>query len=120
MTFYLLAVSAEAPIIATETAVLILAVVGLLILAKSVITLRGEVNALKGSSAATAPAVATSKRAASSPVSEEVPPQVRAAIAAAIFATLGHSHRIVTISPAQSLLWSREGRRQVFDSHRFR
>lgn len=118
--FYLLAVSADSPIIETETAVLILAVVGLLILAKSVITLRGEVNALKRVSPAAAPAVATPKKMAPPSTDAEVPPEVRAAIAAAIFATLGHNHRVVTISPAQSLLWSREGRRQVFDSHRFR
>lgn len=120
MTFYLLAVSAKAPIMGMETAILILAVVGLLILAKSVMTLRGEVNALKRTSPGATPAGAPPKKISSSPIEGEVPPQIRAAIAAAIFVTLGHNHRIVTISPTQSLLWSREGRRQVFDSHRVR
>ena len=133
MTSYLLGASVEAPVIAFETAVLILVVVGLLLLAKSVLSLRSEVNALKRASKgspgpAGSPGVSMASTAhAASPANEvhksaprEIPPRVRAAIAAAIFATQGSHHRIVAISPAQSLIWSREGRRQVFESHRLR
>ncbi len=120
MTFYLLGMSAEAPIVATETAVLILAVVGLILLARSVLTLRSEVNALKRSSPGAPSALGSPKEGTSISSPREIPPQVRAAIAAAIFATLGSRHRVVAISPVPSLIWSREGRRQVFDSHRFR
>jgi len=49
-----------------------------------------------------------------------IPFDIQTAIAAAVYATVGNV-RIVSISPAQSamqLLWAREGRRDIFLSHR--
>ena len=50
-------------------------------------------------------------------------PDLRAAIAAAVYTTLGPSHQIVEIHPSlspQIMAWSMEGRRQIFQSHRVR
>jgi hypothetical protein len=112
--------AAEAPILEVETAVLILAVVGLVLLARAVMTLKVEVAALKRTAGSSPAAPAKLSAPAPQVSSGEIPPQIRAAIAAAIHATHGHTHRIVSVAPVQSLLWSREGRRQVFDSHRVR
>ncbi len=54
---------------------------------------------------------------------EELPADLRAAIAAAVYTTLGSSHKIVEIRASDSVLlqaWSMEGRRQIFQSHKFR
>lgn len=49
--------------------------------------------------------------------SDEVPPQVVAAISAAVYATVGANARIVKVSPMnQTLAWSAEGRRAIFAS----
>ena len=53
----------------------------------------------------------------------EIPPEVRAAIVAAVYATLGQQNRILDIKPVfhpQQAAWSMEGRRQIFLSHRVR
>lgn len=126
MSFQNFMAMAEAPALGFDTAVLILAVVGLVLLAKVVLDLKNEVAALKrGTSVPVAPPLAAPPvPAASVPASPaapaEIPAHVRAAIAAAIHVTHGPTHRIVSVTPVQSLLWSREGRRQVFDSHRVR
>ena len=48
-----------------------------------------------------------------------IPFDIQAAIAAAVFAAVGAGVRIVSIAPAQSaarLLWAQEGRRDIFNS----
>jgi len=53
----------------------------------------------------------------------EIPPEVRAVIAAAVHTVLKSPHRIVDVQPAANPLlqaWSMEGRRQIFQSHSFR
>jgi hypothetical protein len=56
----------------------------------------------------------------SSPDATTVPALIFAVIAAAIHATCGTNLRIVTISPVQDPDWAREGRRDIFSSHRIR
>lgn len=49
-----------------------------------------------------------------------ISPEIVAVVAAAVHVCLGKiPHQIVSIKPADSS-WSREGRRQIFDSHRVR
>lgn len=105
-----------------ETAMLVLVTGGLLILAKIVSDLRAEVRALRGAPAlesntiqGPAPAPAAAPQA-----KPEIPAEVFTAIAAAVYCTLGDQHRVVSVSPAESLMWSREGRRSIFRSHTFR
>lgn len=128
-----------------EAAVLILLTVGLLILARLVADLRADMrflNAMKKNSDLQ-PELKTEIKALlkaelmaelkadleaglPSPVDaipaqgEDVPADVMAAIVSAIHFTVGKRHRIVSVSPAESLIWSREGRRNIFSSHRFR
>jgi hypothetical protein len=113
---------AAAEALKLETAVLLLVTAGLLILAKIVSDLRAEVRSLRGTPAresdplqspAPAPAAAPQK-------TPEVPAEVFTAIVAAVYCTLGDQHRVVSVSPAESLMWSREGRRSIFRSHTFR
>jgi len=51
-----------------------------------------------------------------------VPPEVRAAIAAAVLFTLKTPHRILEVHRSNPMLqaWSVEGRRSIFQSHRVR
>jgi hypothetical protein len=55
-----------------------------------------------------------------SPAATTVPAVIFAVIAAAIHATYGTNLRIVTIAPIQDPDWAREGRRDIFSSHRIR
>lgn len=110
-----------------ETAVLLLVTVGLLILAKMVVDLRGELRGLRalkpGVPAAphqAAPPAQSSSVPAAAPSEDGIPADVLAAIVAAVSVTLGHAHHIVSVTPAESLMWSREGRRNIFSSHSFR
>ena len=49
---------------------------------------------------------------------DEVPQAVVAAIAAAVYSTVGTRARIVKVSPVrETLAWSAEGRRSIFGSH---
>jgi len=51
-----------------------------------------------------------------------IPFDIQTAIAAAVYATVGSGVRIISMCPVQSatqLLWAREGRREIFLSHRF-
>lgn len=56
------------------------------------------------------------------PDSGAITPQVVAAIAAAVHATLGGRHRIVSVTaqPLDTFAWSLEGRRTVLHSHKVR
>ncbi len=49
-----------------------------------------------------------------------VPPLILAVIAAAIHASYGTNLHIVAVSPIQDPDWAREGRREIFSSHRIR
>lgn len=53
---------------------------------------------------------------------DDIPPEIVAAITAAIVATVGTSHRIIAVAPLthDNMAWSMEGRRQVFQSHKLR
>jgi len=79
------------------------------------------------------PASAVRSKSAAAPVStpsaiqelstSEISPEIRAAIAAAIFATETGAFRIVEIRAATDVrlqAWSVEGRRQIFHSHQLR
>ena len=115
--------AAVAEILKFETALLLLVTAGLLVLAKIVSDLRAEVRALGGAVPKPLPISSNPPAAAASPqpVSpEEIPADVFAAIVSAVHFTLGDHHRIVSVSPAESLAWSREGRRSIFRSHTFR
>ena len=118
--------AAVAEILKFETALLLLVTAGVLVLAKIVSDLRAEVRGLR---AATAPEskplpapvpVATLAPAPTTPPSAEIPADVFAAVVSAVYFTLGEQHRIISVSPAESLAWSREGRRSIFRSHTFR
>ncbi len=50
----------------------------------------------------------------------KLPPALFALIAAAIHVAHGSQMRIVTIIPLQEQDWAREGRRDIFSSHRLR
>ena len=114
--------AAAAEIVKFETAVLLLLTAGLLVLAKIVSDLRAEVRSLRGpESTETKPAPATAPAASPQAApSGEIPSDVFAAIVSAVYSTLGDNHRIVSVAPAESLMWSREGRRSIFRSHTFR
>ena len=65
--------------------------------------------------------------AAPAPAEEGISPQVFAAIAGAVYATLGKSARVVAANVAVEAeledarhLWAAEGRRQIYSSHRLR
>jgi len=118
--------AAAAEVLKFETAVLLLVVAGLLILAKIVSDLRAEVRSLraggvpapKPDGSVSAPAAGSAPAPAGDP--GEIPADVYAAIVSAVHFTLGDTHQIVSVSPVESLMWSREGRRSIFRSHNFR
>ena len=117
--------AAPAELLKFETALLLLVTAGLLVLAKIVSDLRAEVRGLRGPTASEEnrplPAPATAPAAppqATCP--DEIPADVFTAIVSAVYCTLDDHHRIVSVSPAESLAWSREGRRSIFRSHTFR
>ncbi len=110
----LLATTPDA-VLGVDTALLIILAVGFAILAHTVFQLRRQVASLTGKPGTPSP---PAKPPLPGPVA--LTSRVHAAIAAAIFASLGPGHRVVSISNAPDLMWSREGRRQVFLSHRLR
>ncbi|MFZ4773902.1 MAG: hypothetical protein ACOYM3_00970 [Terrimicrobiaceae bacterium] len=113
-------IAAVAEVLKFETAVLLILAAGLLVLAKSVSDLRAEVRGLRGGKSADSQApqpVAPSSVPAAPAASDEIPADVFAAIVSAVHYTLGDGHHVVSVSPAESLAWSREGRRSIFRSH---
>ena len=125
--------------------VLLVAVaVVLIVVAKSVSGLRSEVKSLRAEVkgfgaevkslraeldsrpepvivAAPSPAPAPAAPVAPpAPVSDGIPADVFAAIVSAIHYTMGDGHQIISLSQADSLAWSREGRRGIFGSHQIR
>jgi len=114
--------AAAAEILKFETAVLLLVTAGLLVLAKIVSNLRSEVRVLRGGPAVQPqpPAKISPPPVAGTEDPPEIPDAVFSAIVAAVYCTMGDQHRIVSVSPAESMMWSREGRRSIFRSHSFR
>jgi len=115
-------IAAAGELLKFETALLVLVTAGLLVVAKMLSDLRAEVRGLRGDGGSK-PAAAPSSSAASAPQpapDNGIPPDVFAAIVCAVHYTLGDAHHIVSVSPAESLMWSREGRRSIFRSHSIR
>lgn len=112
---------AEAGGLATSTVLLGLLVVAVAWLALTVSNLRNEVASLKDA-LTVKPAAAPARPA--SVASEPVGPSAEevAVIAAAVRCLLGASARVVAVVPpdANAQAWSREGRREVFQSHQIR
>ncbi len=54
------------------------------------------------------------------PPAEKVSPLIQAIIAAAIHVSYGSALRIVAVIPIADNDWAREGRRDIFTSHRLR
>lgn len=119
-------IAAAGELLKLETALLVLVTAGLLVLAKMLSDLRAEVRCLReagGAKPAAALPSVTSPAAAPAPQSapdKGIPPDVFAAIVCAVHYTLGDSHHILSVSPTESLMWSREGRRSIFRSHSIR
>ncbi len=109
---------AEAGGLETGTVLLGLLIIAVAWLALTVSNLRNEVAALKDALVARpAPAPCAVAPADNGPAPEEV-----AAIAAAVRHVLGAGARVVAVVPpdANAQAWSREGRREVFQSHQIR
>ena len=108
-----------------ETAILLIVVVALAVLAKAVVDLKSEVKSLRRGDASGSPQAEPSAMPVVSPASmptpadEAVTPEIFAVIVAAVHASLGDQHQIVSVTPAETL-WSREGRRTIFGSHSIR
>jgi hypothetical protein len=116
--------SAASPV-SLQTAILVLLVAGVLFCLKALSDLRARIAALEGQASAPSPrAAAAAPAALPSPAaaSGELSPEIVAVIAAAVHVTLGSGHRIVGITPSgrDDLVWSLEGRRQIFHSHKVR
>lgn len=116
-----------APAISLTDALLLLVFAGLLLVAYHLHRIGRQLAALAVQPAASverpAPRVAP---VALAPVpvgaGEGPPPEIQAAIAAAVYVLLGESARVVAITEGAetSQVWSLEGRRQIFASHRVR
>lgn len=118
----LLAETTPAPVggsgLETGTVLLGLMIVAVVWLASTVTNLRNEVEALRDAlTAKPRPAPARVDSAAAGPTPEEV-----AVIAVAVHSVLGTGARVVAVVPpdASAQAWSREGRREVFQSHQIR
>ena len=115
-------IAAAGELLKFETALLVLVTAGLLVLAKMLSDLRAEVRSLRQGGGSKPDAVPSSAPAsATQPAPDNgIPPDIFAAIVCAVHYTLGDTHHIVSVSPAESLMWSREGRRSIFRSHSIR
>lgn len=111
---------AAADLLKFETAVLVLVAAGLLVLAKIVSDLRAEVRSLRSAAGSGIKPAQNPAADDASSQSGEIPADVFAAIVSAVYLTLGDNHQIISVSPSESLAWSREGRRSIFRSHTFR
>ena len=125
-------ISASCGLFSFETAILIIVTFGVILLAKNVADLRGEVRALRrqqsdhdAKKVEMAESIAAVRPEPVSvppplPPPDEIPADVYAAIIAAVHYAVGQDQNVVSVSPAESLLWSTEGRRNIFNSHKFR
>jgi len=126
-----LAAAAEAPAISLTDALLLLAVAALVVVTYQLHNVVRRLSALEARWRATpVPVQAAAASARSDSLPGEPPaaeigapaPEIRAALAAAVYAMLGRSARIVAITDGAetSQVWSLEGRRQIFASHQVR
>jgi hypothetical protein len=102
----------------TGTVVLGLLVVAVVWLARSLVSLRTELEELRETHRAGARPVPPVVLPSAGPTPGEI-----AAIAAAVHCVLGARARLVAVGAADASgqqAWSREGRRQVFQSHQLR
>lgn len=105
--------------ISVQTALLIVIAAALVFLAILHSKLHRRINKVEADSE-------TSSRAPfaqnANATTDAIPPEVVAAISAAVHTTLGSNHRILALGQPcpHRQAWSLEGRRQVFDSHRVR
>lgn len=115
---------ADPAAISIQTAVLVIMAGALLFLAKALIELRTRVEEMErrpGPADSGGPPAASLPAATVPHPTEKVPPEVLAVIAAAVHVAHGGRARIVSVSPElDDLGWSREGRRQIFHSHKVR
>lgn len=104
----------EAGGLETGTVLQALMVLVMIWLASSVANLRSQIEALRES-------LAVKPRPAPGAVAGPTPAEI-AAIAAAVHHVLGAGARVVAVVPPGSdgQAWSREGRREVFQSHQIR
>jgi hypothetical protein len=112
-----------------RTVLLVLALVGLAYALRQVSLLRAEIETLRTPAAPTpAPAPAAPKDAVA-PVAAAAPaplgpptPGELVAIFAAVHSVFGGSARLVAVAPVPTsqVMWSLEGRREVFRSHQIR
>ncbi len=123
----LVAESAPASPISVPTALLIILGIALIFVAKSVSTLRARVEALEARPAvAPAPAAPVARAAVpQTAASDAPPPEILAVIAAAVHVALEGRGRVIGVRPVSAVpgaevMWSLEGRRQIFHSHKVR
>ncbi len=113
-----------------RTVLLVLALVGLAYALRQVSLLRAEIETLRTPSAPT-PAPAPAAKAAAAPAAAPAPapaplgpptPGELVAIFAAVHSVFGGSARLVAVAPVPTsqVMWSLEGRREVFRSHQIR
>lgn len=112
-----------------RTVLLVVALAGLAYVARQLSVLRAEIETLRRpaepakSSAGSAPvAPVRSVAPSSAPVGGPPSSGEMVAIVAAIHAVLGRNARLVAVAPVPSshIVWSLEGRREVFRSHQVR
>lgn len=112
-----------------RTVLLVLALVGLAYALRQVSLLRAEIETLRTPSAPTPAPVPAAAKAAAAPAAAPAPtplgpptPGELVAIFAAVHSVFGGSARLVAVAPVPSsqVMWSLEGRREVFRSHQIR
>lgn len=112
-----------------RTVLLVLALVGLAYALRQVSLLRAEIETLRTPPAPTPTPAPAAPKAAVAPVAAPAPaplgpptPGELVAIFAAVHSVFGGSARLVAVAPVPSsqVMWSLEGRREVFRSHQVR
>lgn len=117
--------AASSSAIDVRTVLLVLALVGLAYALRQVSLLRAEIETLRTPSAPTpAPAPAAAAPAAApapAPLGPPTPGEL-VAIFAAVHSVFGGHARLVAVAPVPTgqVMWSLEGRREVFRSHQIR
>ncbi|HLP26939.1 MAG TPA: hypothetical protein VK477_14760 [Acidobacteriota bacterium] len=114
-----------------RTVLLVLALVGLAYALRQVSLLRAEIETLRTPSAPTLAPAPVAAKAAAAPAAAPVPapaplgpptPGELVAIFAAVHNVFGGHARLVAVAPVPTsqVMWSLEGRREVFRSHQIR
>lgn len=106
-----------------RTVLLVLALAGVAYLARQLMLLRAEIDSLRRPLPAPAPTAGAARPANATPTPHGPPtPGEVLAIIAAIHEVLGHNARLVAVAPVPTsqVVWSMEGRREVFRSHQVR